>query len=589
MQGYCGKILRVSLSDKEVKIEPLNNKMMDTFIGGKGFGAKMLYEEVKPGIDPLGPENKLMIATGPFTGTAAPTANRYGVYFKSPLTGLFGESYSGGFFAPEMKRAGYDIIAVEGKSRSPVYLQIRDDSVELVGAQHLCGLDTRDTEEAIRKEMGDERIQVACIGPGGENLVRFACICNGWRQAGRCGAGAVMGSKKLKAIAIRGSRKVEVANKNGLISLTKEIVRRIPKDLGLTRYGTPTMVNMENELGTFPTRYWHKGSFDASDKINAETMAKEIVSEHRGCWGCTIRCGKLSVITEGKYAGTMVEGPDYETINAFGGLCEIGDIKAIAKANELCDRVGIDTMTTGNVIALAMDAYEAGRLKTDFPIKFGDPNIVLSLIEKIAMRKGIGQVLAEGVKKAAEELDLEDLAIHVKGLEPPGYDPRGLKGAGLSYVTSTRGGCHNRASVYALESRGQVDRFAVEGKAGLVVDWEEKLALLDSLIICNFMRGRVSWEELVKLYEAVTGRIKSEEVLRVAAQRMINLARSFNVREGISKKDDVLPKRFMEEPFSEGNSAGIVISQDELEKMLTEYYSLRGWDEQGIPKQKVAD
>jgi aldehyde:ferredoxin oxidoreductase len=578
MNGYCEQILRINLSNKDVKTEPLSENVQNEFIGGKGFGSKILYDELKSDIDPLSPENKLIFATGPFTATTVPTANRYGVFFKSPLTKIFGESYSAGYFAPEIKRSGYDIVIIEGKSDSPTYLKIEDSSIEFLDATKLWGKDTYETQEILRKDLGP-KFQVACIGQGGENLVNFACICNGDRQAGRCGAGAVMGSKLLKAIAIHGTGKVNVADETKLSTLVKKILEAIPKDLPMRKYGTSVMVDLENKLGTFPTRYWSKGVFEKADKINAEAMAKEIVERQNPCWRCPIVCGKLSHVREGKYAGTKVDGPDYETIYAFGGLCEIGDIKAIAKANELCDRFGIDTMSAGNLIAFAMKAYESGQLNTDYKLNFGDDDSVMMLIEKIAKKEGLGETLALGIKGAADKLGLQDIAVHVKGLEPAGYDPRGLKGSGLMYAVSTRGACHCRSSIYALESRGAVDRFATDGKAALQVNWEERLTLVDSLIICNFIRNFVDIKTMAELCEAVIGFNASEESLTKISKHIINQIRMFNIREGISSKDDVLPKYITENPLP----SGYAINQSEVEKMVKEYYQLRGWSENGKP------
>ncbi len=579
MGGYCNKILRVDLSNKKSKIEVLNENLQKEYIGGKGFGAKILYDELEGHIDPFSAENKLIIATGPLTGTIVPTANRYGIYFKSPLTGIFGESYSGGFFAPEIKRAGYDILIIEGKSDTPAYIKIQDESTEFADAKHLWGMDSYETQEALKKDFG-AKFQIACIGPAGEKMVKFACICNGDRQAGRSGAGAVMGSKLLKAIGIQGTGKVNVAKEEVLSSLTKKILEAIPQELPLRKYGTSIMVDLENSLGTLPTRYWSKGSFEKADKINATTMEKEIVDRQNPCWKCPLVCGKLSIVKEGKYAGAKVDGPDYETIYALGSLCEIGDIKVIAKANELCDKFGIDTMTCGNVIALAMRAYELGKLKADIAPKFGDDDSVMLLIEKIAKREGLGETLALGVRGAAEKLGLQDIAVHVKGQELSGYDPRGLKGAGLMYVMSPRGACHNRSSVYALESRGVVDRFVIDGKAALVADWDERNVLIDSMIICNFIRAFIDVKTMGEFYQAVVGSDTNEESLREAAKRTVNMTRRFNTREGISKKDDMLPKYLIDNPLP----SGYTITRSEIEKMAKEYYSIRGWSEDGIPK-----
>lgn len=584
MKGYAGKILWIDLSSQTYRTEPLEEKVAKNFIGGKGFGAWLLTNFLKEGTEPLSPENVLAFFVGPLTGTKAPTSNRYGVFFKSPLTGIWGESYAGGHLGPHIKRAGYDGIVITGVSDRPVFLTIIDDVVEFHDANSLWGNNTRDTEDRVREISGESRMKVMTIGPAGENLVKFACICNDYfRQAGRAGGGAVMGSKKLKAIGILGTGKVELADGESFDKSVKEVLSKIPKDGPLTTEGTPVMVNAQNALGTFPTHYWQKGVFENYHKINSESMRKLIVDRNKACWNCPVACGKLSSVKDGEYRGTVVEGPEYETIFAFGGLCEIDDIRAIAKMNEVCDLLGMDTITSGNVVGFTMRAYELGKLESEFPIEFGDHSVTLKLLNMIAFREGIGDVLAEGVRGAAAKLGLEEIAVHVKGLEPAGYDPRGYNGMALSYGIGVRGADHLRSSAYGLEMRGISDRFMVTGKGKFVKEQEDHLAIIDSMIVCNFVRGAYDWNDFVSLHRAATGIDITVEELKRAAERIINTARWFSVREGIKRKDDMLPSVFHEVPFAEGGSRVHVVVRSDYEKMLEEYYQARGWDRDGIP------
>lgn len=588
MKGYTGKFLRLNLTDQTQDEIPLKKKIAREYIGGKGFGAHLLLTELKNGVDPLSPDSILAFMTGPLTGTMAPTSNRYGVFFKSPLTGIWGESYSGGHLAPQMKRAGYDGIIISGRANSPTFISIIDRKVQFHDASHLWGMNTRETEDAVMEQLGQPDAKVMTIGPAGENMVNFACISNDYfRQLGRAGGGAVMGSKNLKAIAIKGTKKVGLADEESFAAKVKEILAKIPKDGPLTVQGTPVMVNAQNALGTFPTHYWQKGFFDAHETINAQTMLKLIVDKNKACWNCPVSCGKLSSVKEGEFKGTVVEGPEYETIFAFGGLCEIADIRAVTKANEICDLLGLDTITAGNVVGFTMRANELDRLELGFPIDFGSAEDTFKLLRMISYREGIGDILADGVMRASEFLDLEDIAVHVKGLEPPGYDPRGYNGMALSYGVGVRGADHLRSSVFLPEGRGVVDRFAVEGKGRFVKRSEDFLAIFDSMILCNFVSGAYSWEDLTDLYKYATGFDVNTDELKRCAERIVNMARTFSTREGISRKDDYLPNIFYEVPFTEGSSKAHVVVKEDYDRMLDEYYKARNWSEEGIPPEDL--
>jgi len=590
MYGHTGKILRVNLTKNKIAKEEISEEILRFYIGGKGLGAKILYDELKPNVDPLSPENKLIFSVGPVNGTNIPLSSRYCVTFKSPLTGGYAESLSGGHFPPRIKWAGYDAIIIEGRSEKPVYLWIDDDNVEIRNASHLWGRDTFETEDMIKEELGDTKdIKVACIGPAGENLVRYACICNDyWRQAGRCGAGAVMGSKKLKAIAIRGTKEVELADVDAYRELIKEIMKRVKEDPltseAYPKRGTPGMVISSNTMGFFPTRHWHKGVFEKYEEFIPDTLWKRLWAKSKGCYACPSPCGKLGEIKEGPYAGLKIEGPEYETIFSFAGLCEIDKLEDLVKINDLCDRLGMDTISAGNVIAFAMEAYEAGKLRATFPIRFGDSEVVIKLLEMIAKRQGIGDLLAEGVKRISEKLGLQDRAIHVKGLEPAGYDPRALRSMALAFAVSTRGACHLRACAYALDISGKVDRFSESlDRVALIKDWEDRFAVMDSMVLCRFGRTIYDWDMLTKLYNTITGLNISVEELKKTGERIVTLTRMFNVREGFTRKEDILPPRFFKEPLENGPAKGQVVTREGFEKLLDEYYKLRGWDAEGKP------
>jgi aldehyde:ferredoxin oxidoreductase len=594
LYGYAGKILYVNLTNEKITTKPTPVSLVRNYIGGNGVASKLLYDYVKPGIDPLSPDNKLIFATGPATGTALPNKG-YIVTFKSPLTGIYASCSSGGSFGAEFKRAGYDVLIVDGKSEKPVYIWIRDQEVHIKNASHLWGKDTFETNEMIKSELGDSEVKVARIGPAGENLVKIASIMNDYsRSAARCGPGAVMGSKNLKAIAVRGTGNVNVAKPDQLIDFVKEyhdLIKSIPSTgVRYPRWGTFPGVKERNFWGTLPTMYWRKGIFGTSSTLNnPEAIRTKIVYKDKACEGCPVYCAKLSVLDGGKYAGTIVEGPDYETIFALGSLCGNEDIEAIAKANEVCDRVGIDTISAGNIVAFAMDCYDRGIINSNdtygMELRWGDGDATVKLLEKIAKREGIGNVLAEGVKEAAKIIGdgAEAYAVHVKGLELAGIDPRGVKGMALSFAVADRGGCHNVANIYKEESSGKLDRLAAQGKAVHLKALQEQLAVADSMIYCRFFRDTYSWATLAEAISLLTGIDYTEDDVKMVGERIVTVTRAFNVREGIRRIDDTLPERFFREPLQEGPSKGLVLNKDEFQKMLDEYYEISGWDENGIP------
>lgn len=596
MFGYAGKILRVDLSAEKARTEPLNETAARSYIGGLGLGARILYDEVEASADALSPSNELIVALGPVNGTGVPASSRFAVVFKSPLTGIFGHSYCGGYFAPELKYAGYDAIVVERAAKAPVYLSIIDDDVKIMDAGKVWGKDTFETEDIIRSDLGEPDAQVLCIGPAGENLVRFASLNHSrGRQVGRCGAGAVMGSKKLKAIAVRGSGGVDVPDIEKLERAGEEWrIYMTSKLTSLIRYGTPAMTGVSNSHGALPTRYWETGTFEGAEKIGGERMRGSIVRRDRACFGCPVRCGKLSYLGAGPFADTVVEGPEYETLYAFGSLCANDDLASIAKANELCDRLGIDTMTTGNVLAFTMACTERGILtpqETGRALTFGNGEAMVEMIKSIAKREGFGNVLAEGVKRAAEKIGrgAERLAIHVKGLEPAAYEPRSVMGMALAYATSDRGACHLRAPAYRPAYAGAVEKYSIKGQPELVKELQDTNAVVDSMVLCRFsalplLGPFVFWDHLARAYSLTTGMSIDERGLRLVGERIYSLTRSFNVRQGLTRRDDMLPERWFKEPLTTGVSKGRVVPEDEFNQMLDRYYDLRGWGKDGVPK-----
>ena len=581
MYGWHGKLLRVNLTEEKAKIEDIDEHMLRTFLGGRGLGAKILFDEVKPETDALGPGNKLIFTTGPLTGTSAPTAGRYSITSRSPLTGTIFDSNSGGHFGVELKKCGIDAMVIEGCAQKLTYLFINDGSVEFRDAGEIVGLDTHKTTDYVVKHT-DARARVACIGPAGEKKVLFACIINDrHRAAGRGGLGAVMGSKQLKAIAVLGTHETQVANPEEFEEARKlahEAIMKNPvtKD-ALPYYGTSVLVNIINEIGALPTRNYQEGFFKDADAISGETLRERIFVRKTACAQCPIGCGRVT-----KVGSEEGEGPEYETIWAFGADCGINDIEAIALANYKCNKLGLDTITTGATIACAMELSERGLL-TDY-IRFGNADTMLQLIDKIALREGIGDKLANGSLRFAQDYNA-DYSMSVKGLEMPAYDPRGVQGMGLAYATSNRGGCHLRGYMISAEVLGSpymVDRLKTEGKAGLLVLFQNISAAVDSLVLCRFSQFALNPEHYARMLSAVTGIEYTDTDLLTIGERIYNLERLYNVKAGAG--EDTLPKRLLTEKLSAGHSKGHVVH---LDVMLQEYYTIRGWDDKGRPEKET--
>jgi aldehyde:ferredoxin oxidoreductase len=596
LYGYAGKILHVDLTTGKTYTEPLNEDYAKKYIGGIGLGMRLWLDNSKAGVDPFSPENPLVLATGPTSGTIWPTGgNGHAFVAKSPQSYGIGESKSHGSFGTELKRAGYDAVIFHGKAEKPVYVWIDDDSVQILDASHLWGKSPAETEDIIKEDLGDYYIRVAAIGPAGEKLVRIACIINEKsRAAGRCGMGAVMGSKNLKAIAVRGTHDVTVAKPDEFLEFVKEFHERMkgPATKKYRTLGTPENVLVHNALHCMPTRNYNNAHFEAAEKVSGEYLNERYVAKIIGCSSCAMRCEHVCVVNEGPYKGAMAR-VEYEPLWALGPYCGIDRLDAIIKGSELCNYYGMDSISAGVIVGFAMDCYENGILTQKdmdgIEARFGNHEALVKLLEKMGKREGIGDILAEGVKFAAEKIGkgAEKLAQHIKGVEVTGYDLRCLKTAALGFAVSFRGADHNRHGAYAFDVKGKFNRLKYEkGRAKAVKDIEDVYTIIDSLIICKFSRGTYykEFEDLAKLYTLVTGWETTPEEMRLKGERINNLARVINVREGLGRKDDTLPWKVMNVPIpDEGPSKGAYVTQEELDMMLDDYYEARGWTRDGIP------
>jgi aldehyde:ferredoxin oxidoreductase len=575
MKGFFNQLLRINLSKQKSTVEPIPEPVLRSYLGGKGLGSYLLLKENPPHIDPFSPENHLIFTLGPLADTPFYGSSRYAVFTKSPQTGIYSESYSGGKITLPLSRTGYDAIIIEGRSNHPIFLEISDKEVIFHSASSLWGKETYEAEEAILKKVG-KGSGALVIGPAGENLVKFAVIdSEHWRSLGRAGIGAVMGSKKLKGIAFHGKKRREVADPYSLKRLAREFKDRVKGNQIIhmyKKYGTPMLVSIMNTIGAFPTQYWSKGSLEGWEGISAESLMERCEVNSIACPYCFMACGKISEVKQGRHRGLRIMGPEYETIYAFGGLCMVKSIEEIIYLNDLCDRLGMDTITAGNLAAFAIEASKIKKIKEN--LDYGDVDGIAEILTKIAYRKGVGRILSEGVRHAASVWGMEDKAIHVKGLEPAGFDPRVLKGMGLAYATSDRGACHLRATFYKSELSGQIDPNQIKGKAKLFVDYEDKMTLFDALILCRFYRDLITWKDLQEIIKSTCNLSLKKKELKTTASGIINLARSFNQQEGVTRKEDKLPRRFFREVLQGTEKT---IHPEDLQFMLKEYYQLRGW------------
>lgn len=596
MHAVGGKILFVDLGTGETRTQEFTERLIREYLGGDGLAVRLFIDSMDAMADPFDPANVLIFAPGLFTGLPVPTGGKCLFLSRSPLTGTIAESVMGGNIGAELKMAGFDALVITGRAESPSVLRIRNDFVDIKDASSYWGMVTREAQESIRRDLKVNA--VACIGPAGEQLVRYATVDCEDRQSGRAGLGAVMGSKNLKAIAVRGTKDLTVSDPQGLIDLIlqwQDTMEGSGAFVDDTKYGTGEFLNWVNEeRGVFPTRNWQESVFEGRKEIDPYYWAPRYTLRSKGCFGCSKACGKLFVVDEGKYAGTKLDGIEYETLYSLGGECSNPDIEALARANEVCDLLGIDTISAGVCIGFSMELVERGILSTDevgVDCRFGNPDAVIEMSEMIGRRQGFGRLLGEGVMRAAQAIGkgAERYAIHVKGMEPPAYDVRGVKGMGLGFMTSPRGACHLRSGVYALNLVGRfwrwdnVDRFTADGKGEQVRVMEDFMTVYDSLGVCKFSRGFFFILGFLPLLRAITGwEFTEDELLRVG-ERVNNLKQLFNFRAGVRRADFYLPKRLIEEPIKSGVAEGAVITRAEMEFMLDEYFESRGWDREGRP------
>lgn len=609
--GYTGRYLRVNLSLGKVEKSILPTTWAEKFLGGNGVGTKVLWDEVAPTTNPLSPENKLIVATGPLCGSPIPNSGRLEFIGKSPLTGIYGDSNAGGHFGPELKFAGYDLIIFEGRAPEPVYLYIQDENVELRSASHLWGSGGFNTDRLLREEIRDPNLKTAVIGPAGENLVRFASIMVSYqRQAARSGMGTIMGAKKLKAIAVRGTGGIRVKDLARLQNISLDLLQKLRSNEffnGVHQFGTPGLVALMNPMGRFPTKNFQYGSFEGFEAISGETLREEHLERDIACFNCPVACDKVYRVAEGEYAGVRLSSVEYETLNALGANVCNRDLPALLKANEICDDWGLDTISAGRAIAFAMELNEKGILTSQelegLDLNWGNEHTILELLRRITFREGyLGDLLAEGAARAANWLGrgAERYAMHVKGQDIPAQDGRAQQSMGLGHATSSRGADHLKAFPVidetgypseAIRRYGEqflpdlIDPLAKRFKAMLVIDGEDFGAVVDSCGNCKsggtFVMAEVYWKEQAEVLEAATGMPMDVPRLKRIGERVYNLQRCYNVLHGITRADDVLPWRFTKVPSPSGNAKGHVCHLDE---MLQEYYTLRQWDlHTGIP------
>ena len=594
MHGFHGRLLHLDLTSGQSVWREIETFRLRAFLGGIGLGTSLLYDYAPRGVDPFSPENPLIFASAPLVGTGLTTTAKFAVVTKSPLTGFIADSLSSSYFALELKRIGIDALIITGRSSAMSYLSIKNQTVEVRSAEHLRGKSPLEAESIIRGELESPGARVAAIGRAGEKLVRFATISNEGRHAGRGGVGAVMGSKNLKAIALSGDCPTDVADSGGIEKIAAVLRERSLSSLTdkYREIGTVANLSVFNRLGTLPTRNFQQSTFDDADALSGESLTENNFSRRHGCAACTIRCERLFKALDGRD-----QRMEYETLFALGPLCGIRDPDSVLHAAQLCDVYGLDTISTGGTLAWAMECGEKGLLPDvdKFGLRFGAAEGVFAAIAAIGERQGIGALLAEGSRRAAMEIggNSMDWAMHVKGLELPGYEPRSLKTMALGLAVSPRGACHNRSGAYEADFSGEVDRFTTDSRRGsLVAASEDFAATLDSLIICKFLRKCFNdyYEEAAEVLRNVTGWDYTANDIKRAGERIHNLKKLFNIREGWSTGDDWLPGRLLSEALPTGVGAGVRLSADELRQMIHSYYQARGWDDHGlIPESKLAE
>jgi len=592
MYGFHSRLLHIDLSTGQSSWRELEEARLRAFLGGIGLGTSLLYEFAPPGVEPFSPSNPLIFTSAPLVGTGLTTTAKFAVVTKSPLTGFIADSLSSSHFALELKRLGLDALIITGQAPSTVYIHIHDQKAEIREAEQLRGKSPGETEALIRAQLNSSAVRVAAIGQAGENRVRFATISNEGRHAGRGGVGAVMGSKNLKAIAVCGGRETRVADSTGVEAIANSLRQRSLGSLTdkYRKIGTVANLAVFNRLGTLPTRNFQQSTFDHAEALSGETLTENNFSRRHGCASCTIQCERLFKALNG-----AEQRLEYETLFALGPLCGIKEPEVVLQAAQLCDLYGLDTISTGGTLSWAMECSEKGLLPEARDLRFGEPNALLAAIPLIAQREGLGALLAEGSKRAAAEIGGESLdwAMHVKGLELPGYEPRSLKTMALGLAVSPRGACHNRSGAYEADFSGEVDRLRADsGRGALVVASEDFAAVLDSLIVCKFLRKCFTdfYSEGAELLSKVTGWDCSSAELKRIGERIHNLKKLFNMREGWRSEDDWLPERLLSETLPTGVAQGTGLTPNELREMLQGYYQARGWDEKGfVPHKKLKE
>jgi aldehyde:ferredoxin oxidoreductase len=595
-----GKILRVNLTNDEVRIENLSQETQEKYIGGSGIAAKIIYDEVPDDVEPFSPDALLIFSTGPLTGTSVPSSGRLSVCARSPL-GIWGESHAGGLFGQHLKKAGFDSIIITGKAKIPTYLWIDDGAVTLMNAGEMWGRDVYETYEMIKREIKDNTIKIAAIGPAGENCVNYASIIFDVGKAGRAGMGAVMGSKNLKAIAVKGTKKIPVAKEDELRNFAKEVQIQLSKNpgaQGLRKHGTGGGMEAYYHMGNIPIRNHRDGVWDEDklEKISGIKITQTILDKITPCCNCVIGCKRTIFMKEGKYAGLKADSPEFETLCMLGSNLLNDDLSLIVKANDLCNRLGMDTISVGGVLAFAIEAYEKGFITINdtggLELKWGASDDIVRLIELIAHRKGIGDLLAKGVQEAAKQLNQNcaDFAVHVKGLEAPAHNPRAFFGQAISYATMNRGACH--LSYAHNPDRGRLvpeigittqgDRFESKGKALTVKKMQDMMELYDLLMVCKYVTAAgLSLTQIATFFELVTGKRMSVDDFMKIGERSFTLKRVLNCNWGVSSRDDTLPKRLLE-PQNGGTQQHV----PDLALMLKEYYEIRGWTPDGEPSEE---
>ena len=610
--GYAGQILYVNLTDNTIENRSLTRDFAVTYIGGRGFSSKILWDEVKPGIDPYSPENVVVIAAGALNGTPTPSASRLVTAAKSPMTGALGDANSGGYFSAEMKYAGFDAVVIIGASKEPVYLMIEDGKAELRPATHLWGLKISETSRQLKEEIGDDEIHICAIGPAGENQVRYACVVTDEESVGgRCGIGAVLGAKRLKAVVVRGTQDVGIADPKRFKTVLDDYLATIAGEAwteNLRRLGTPFLTEHRQTLGIWGAKNFQRGTIEGCEDISGEAFRHKFLVKPLGCMGCFIRCRRYSAIREGSFP-FYTKGPEYETIHALGAKPYITKPEVILRAHYLCDQYGMDEQSAGSAIAMAMELYEKGLLKKEQTdgqeLIFGNDDALIYFIDKIARREGFGDILAEGCKVMGERLNADYYAIHVKGLEVDAADPRKQETRALTYAVATRGACHLRGNPYIDEfikpeeaktyfgTESVSDVEALEGKGRMVAWSEDWVTISDLLGVCKFawyrsrdfsMLVRRGLELATEAYTAATGIPMTPEGLYQCGERVYNVEKLFNLREGYGRAGDYPPARFFEEEMPEGPAKGAVLNRDTYDRLLDDYYESRGWDRKtGVP------